>query len=957
MNSYFKMDNRIALERMKQLLCDISTKNEVLNKDNNELNIKVLSLIKLLKTKDNQLENNKKLLIKHILKIFFYKRYIKEKQKLRKFLNTFKNSINLNTNQKNTKNISKSIIFYTHENDIFLPPSKKYNYNDIGVGDYKINYRFYIRKAACLTLLKRRKYIINIDDRNNINGQNNECKINLIFKNIIPQNEVINMYIKSNRSNNSDNSKKDYDFSVFHLNIINNDNKIKIFDNNKLKSENISNDYSILSGRNESIRVLKEEYYREINNYNEILKIIELDNNNLKLEINKKENEIKNLEKKYKDNESKINIKIQEKKELEEKILNIKKENQNYKNKYNEYETKYNNLNKIIKNKKLEIKIDNLNKYSLNIFSTRIIKEETKIAIRKIIKAIDIIIYGNEKSKNNSFNNILSFNNGSFKILSKRKKRKFTKFSFSLNIIKNSEDNYFKNKQFIIKKKNHLKIIDVKEKDKIKDDKDLTYDIIEPLKYEIDENKYNMNYNIYQYKTFDVIDISNSFNINFIGNKNIIKNNFELMKIDKCSELNIKEENNQKDEIINRFKININDINKRNSYFKLIILELKFRLIFYIKRKYLFFINFQNLYYQNKISNSFEMFRSLLINIKMKSILKLIFKGFPKYFFLKYYFTKYKSISFYISLLSTKKELIKNIESNNKLNSQINIFQETFKKYEESNAKEKNEKDNIILKQKSLINNLNDELSQIKNNFKIIKKSAKDSAAEIISSSNENNKQRKIIEKLNEELKELQKNKLLYENKISNQQEIIKNLNDKIKKDQFEYEQNEQDVNNQIEKLKEQFNKYENTLEKLNIQNINLKKENEKLKINNENLKNNKDELIMVIQNSKNYEKENKVLMNENKEIKKNSEEINRQYINLKNDFDNLKILSEESKAELSKAMNEMESYSELLQTLEMKIKEAEILKINAENERDKAINDVREIRLRYINIMGEKYA
>ena len=40
-----------------------------------------------------------------------------------------------------------------------------------------------------------------------------------------------------------------------------------------------------------------------------------------------------------------------------------------------------------------------------------------------------------------------------------------------------------------------------------------------------------------------------------------------------------------------------------------------------------------------------------------------------------------------------------------------------------------------------------------------------------------------------------------------------------------------------------------------------------------------------------------------------------------------------------------------------MKIKEAENQKINAENERDKAINDVREIRQRYINIMGEKYA
>lgn len=67
--------------------------------------------------------------------------------------------------------------------------------------------------------------------------------------------------------------------------------------------------------------------------------------------------------------------------------------------------------------------------------------------------------------------------------------------------------------------------------------------------------------------------------------------------------------------------------------------------------------------------------------------------------------------------------------------------------------------------------------------------------------------------------------------------------------------------------------------------------------------------------------------------------------------------MSEESKNELTKAMNEMELYSELLQTLEMKVKDAENKKINAENERDKAINDVREIRQRYINIMGEKYA
>lgn len=83
---------------------------------------------------------------------------------------------------------------------------------------------------------------------------------------------------------------------------------------------------------------------------------------------------------------------------------------------------------------------------------------------------------------------------------------------------------------------------------------------------------------------------------------------------------------------------------------------------------------------------------------------------------------------------------------------------------------------------------------------------------------------------------------------------------------------------------------------------------------------------------------------------------INNKYNHLKNDFDNLKVLSEESKGELGKAMHEMEMYAQILETLESKAKQAEYDKINAENERDKAINDVKEIRQRYINIMGEKY-
>ena len=173
------MDNKIALERMKQLLCDISTKNESLNKDNNDLNIKVLSLVKLLKAKDNQIENNRKLLLKHILKNILYKKYFKEQQILRKYFSIFKNLNKLNINNKNDSFKFKSILFYTHENDLFFSPSKKYNYRDIGIGDFKINYRYYIRKVACLTLLKRRKYISNNDDKNNnnnVNGQNNTSK-------------------------------------------------------------------------------------------------------------------------------------------------------------------------------------------------------------------------------------------------------------------------------------------------------------------------------------------------------------------------------------------------------------------------------------------------------------------------------------------------------------------------------------------------------------------------------------------------------------------------------------------------------------------------------------------------------------------------------------------------------------------------------------------------------------
>jgi len=887
------MESKIALEKMKQLLCDISAKNESLNNDNNDLNIKIISLIKLLKSKDNQINILNKSILKSTLKNIFYKKNLAQKEKLQKAFNIFKKNTK-NENDKNTNNIKLN---YSKENDMILPGIKKLNCKDIGIGDFKISQRFYIRKVSCLTILKRRKKINNEEECNG-----NEIKINFKFKNIEQQNEVNNICIKSDRK--KEKSNKNYDCSVFYLEIKHN-NKVKIFDNKYLKSENIFKDYSILSNRN---------------------------NNSMKLKIEQQEKDIKILEKKCEENKiifEKIN---QEKKGLENKI--------------NEYNNKWNTINNIIKNKKKGIIIDDKNKFNINIISIQ------KKQNNEIIKINDISIISDYESKNDKEKEFTFYNNENFFILSKIKKKTILKkYNFNLNIFNNKINN---NKYLVISKENSFGFF-IEKKTK-KEKIDIEYDLIEPMKYNIEEYK-NKN-NIIKY--FDTLKLSNNFSINYIQQKIKKEEIIEISEVYSFEIIN-KIEKQEKQELIveenNSIQLEFNEPKEKNISFEIMNLELKLRTIFFLKPKIRFFIKFIFFYFQKKLTDSFKMFRNLLINLKLKILLKNKVNGPSNFYFLKYYLSKYHSNILFISLLQNKNELLKNIEINNKLNSQITLFQETFKKYEESNIKEKKEKDTTISRQKSLIAELNKEISKSKENFEKMKSAAKDSASELITTSNESNKQKKLIEKLNGEIKLLQEEKLSHENQIKNQQDLIKNLNEKIKKDQLEYEQNEIDVNAQIEKLKVQFDEYEKSIQKLNNQNINLKKENEKLKINNENLNNNKEELISIIQESKNYEIENESLISLNKELKNNNDELNIKYKNLKKEFDNLKSMSEESKNELSKAMNEMELYSELLQTLEMKVKDAENKKINAENERDKAINDVREIRQRYINIMGEKYA
>ena len=254
-----------------------------------------------------------------------------------------------------------------------------------------------------------------------------------------------------------------------------------------------------------------------------------------------------------------------------------------------------------------------------------------------------------------------------------------------------------------------------------------------------------MSFQILFIKSFDILEFSNSFSFKYTSPQSERKDTLKISKVFSFDITKDKEEIS----IDNNKELISEELEKNNSLLKITILDLKLKIIFYLKPKIIFFIKLIFFYYQKKITESFKMFRNLLINLKLKILIKNKVNGPSRFYFLKYYITKYQLNTLYLSSIDNKKELLKNIETNTKLNSQITLFQETFKKYEESNLKEKKEKDNAIIKQKSIINELNKEISKIKESFEKIKSSAKSNESELISISNESNKMKKTIDKLN----------------------------------------------------------------------------------------------------------------------------------------------------------------------------------------------------------------
>ena len=132
----------------------------------------------------------------------------------------------------------------------------------------------------------------------------------------------------------------------------------------------------------------------------------------------------------------------------------------------------------------------------------------------------------------------------------------------------------------------------------------------------------------------------------------------------------------------------------------------------------------------------------------------------------------------------------------------------------------------------------------------------------------------------------------------------INNLNEQL----GNYKQKEKDVNSKIKEIKSQYNNFQKIIDDMNIKLDNLKKENISYKDKYDSL-NNKYIAIVINYNS--------------------------------------------NKKELEKALKEMDTYSQLLLTLENKMNKAEIDKKKAEFERDNAIMETRNIRERYINIMS----
>ena len=215
--------------------------------------------------------------------------------------------------------------------------------------------------------------------------------------------------------------------------------------------------------------------------------------------------------------------------------------------------------------------------------------------------------------------------------------------------------------------------------------------------------------------------------------------------------------------------------------------------------------------------------------------------------------------------------------------------------------------------------NYKSKIELIKQNYEdLISKNSATHTQELMKLSNENILKRQTINKLNKQIEE--------------QQNLLDNLNKKLIFYQDNNREKEVNMNQKIKIYKNQCTNFQNIIEDLN-------RKLEKLKNEYEVYKNKNNKLLSI-------EKEYEILKNENDNLNNNYIILRKEYVKMKVDFEN-------NKKECEKAIKEMNTYSQLLIALENKMNNAEKDKIKAELERDRAVQETREIRQRYINIMS----
>ena len=151
--------------------------------------------------------------------------------------------------------------------------------------------------------------------------------------------------------------------------------------------------------------------------------------------------------------------------------------------------------------------------------------------------------------------------------------------------------------------------------------------------------------------------------------------------------------------------------------------------------------------------------------------------------------------------------------------------------------------------------------------------------------------------------------------KLSNENLLLRADINKLNEELENYRKKEININSRIKEIKSQYNNFQKIIENMNIKLENLKQE--------------------------------------NISYKNKYDSINNKYLILSNEYEQMKIKYDNNKNEFETAIKEMDTYSQLLLTLEKKMNKAELDKKKAESERDKAILETRNIRERYIHIMS----